>query len=74
MNGIDKSSRTIEDRFPYLEFLYPGLSSIENMTGQRFIKTHLPYSLLPEDILEKKPKVRLEPNMCIVCLISCDDA
>lgn len=57
MNGIDKSSKSIEDRFPYLEFLYPGLSSIENQVDQRFIKTHLPYSLLPQDILEKKPKI-----------------
>lgn len=57
MRGSDNSSRSIEDRFPYLEFMYPGISSIEKITDQRFIKTHLPYSLLPEDIHKKNPKI-----------------
>ncbi|GIY12021.1 sulfotransferase 1C4 [Caerostris darwini] len=58
MNGIDESlSKSLEDRFPYLEFIYPGLASIEKMEGQRLIKTHLPYSLLPEDVLKSNVKM-----------------
>ncbi|XP_015930870.1 amine sulfotransferase isoform X1 [Parasteatoda tepidariorum] len=56
--GIDNSlTKSIEDRFPYLEFVYPGLSSIEKITDQRLIKTHLPLSLLPKDVQLKKPKI-----------------
>ncbi|KAG8181897.1 hypothetical protein JTE90_026056 [Oedothorax gibbosus] len=58
LNGIDASQhQSLEDRFPYLEFIYPGLASIEKMEGQRLIKTHLPLSILPEDIHKKKPKI-----------------
>ncbi|XP_054709134.1 sulfotransferase 1E1-like [Uloborus diversus] len=57
MKGIEKSETSIEDRFPYLEFIYPGLSSIEKITEQRFLKTHLPYSLLPESVHQKKPRI-----------------
>ncbi|GIX97886.1 sulfotransferase family cytosolic 1B member 1 [Caerostris extrusa] len=61
MNGIDESlSKSLEDRFPYLEFIYPGLASIEKMEGQRLIKTHLPYSLLPEDIIKSNLQIILE--------------
>ncbi|GFU06893.1 hypothetical protein NPIL_304251 [Nephila pilipes] len=58
LNGVDETlSQSLEDRFPYLEFIYPGLGSIQRMEGQRLIKTHLPYSLLPEDIHKKHVKV-----------------
>lgn len=58
LNGISASeTQSLEDRFPYLEFIYPGLASIEKMEGQRLIKTHLPLSILPDDIHKKKPKV-----------------
>ncbi|KFM75523.1 Sulfotransferase 4A1, partial [Stegodyphus mimosarum] len=58
LKGFDESaSKSIEERFPYLEFIYPGLSFIEKIPEQRLIKTHLPYSLLPEDIHKKKPKI-----------------
>ncbi|KAF8785879.1 Sulfotransferase 1C4 like protein [Argiope bruennichi] len=59
LHGVDESlSQSLEDRFPYLEFIYPGLDSIKKMEGQRLLKTHLPYSLLPqEDILKKNVKV-----------------
>lgn len=55
-------SATIEDRFPYLEYPIPGLKAISAMSSPRFIKSHLPFSLLPKDLTEKKPKVT-------VCLI-----
>ncbi|GFY73932.1 sulfotransferase 1E1 [Trichonephila inaurata madagascariensis] len=58
LNGVDETlSQSLEDRFPYLEFMYPGLKSIQKMEGQRLIKTHLPYSLLPEDIHKKNVKI-----------------
>ena len=47
----------IDDRFPYLEFMYPGAKEVASYPSPRFIKSHLPYSLLPSDIHEKKPKV-----------------
>nr|AJD25308.1 sulfotransferase-like protein [Plectreurys tristis] len=59
MNDLDFSSaavKSIEDRFPYLEFVFPGLATINKMPSPRFIKTHLPYSLLPADVHQKKPK------------------
>lgn len=57
LNFEGAAAKNIEDRFPYLEFIWPGISSIEKMQSPRFIKTHLPYSLLPPDIKEKKPKI-----------------
>ena len=47
----------IDDRFPYLEFMYPGAKEVASYPSPRLIKSHLPYSLLPSDIHEKKPKV-----------------
>jgi hypothetical protein len=37
---------SITERFPYLEFPSPGITSIERMKSPRFIKTHLTPSLL----------------------------
>ena len=55
---FDKAkAATIEDRFPYLEFPYPGLKVLTEKPSPRFIKTHLPFSLLPKQVEEKKPKV-----------------
>lgn len=48
----------MEDRFPYFEFVYPGLAAIEKQAGPRLIKSHMPLSLLPEDILGGRGKVR----------------
>ncbi|KAK7106894.1 hypothetical protein V1264_014920 [Littorina saxatilis] len=48
---------TIEDRFPFLEFPYPGVKVVAQSPPPRFIKTHLPFSLLPKQLDEKKPKV-----------------
>ena len=49
----------IDDRFPYLEFMYPGAKEVASYPSPRLIKSHLPYTLLPSDIHEKKPKVWL---------------
>uniref|UniRef100_A0A0B7B115 Sulfotransferase domain-containing protein n=1 Tax=Arion vulgaris TaxID=1028688 RepID=A0A0B7B115_9EUPU len=47
----------IEDRFPYFEYIFPGKKSIDKMVSPRLIKTHLPLSLLPNQIAQKKPKI-----------------
>lgn len=48
---------SIENRFPYLEYHYPGLKVINEMKSPRLIKTHLPLTLLPEEIKQKNPKI-----------------
>lgn len=41
-------SSVLEDRFPFLEYPYPGAKSVDKMNSPRMIKTHLPYFLLPK--------------------------
>uniref|UniRef100_A0A0P4WJ54 Sulfotransferase domain-containing protein n=1 Tax=Scylla olivacea TaxID=85551 RepID=A0A0P4WJ54_SCYOL len=43
----NESSEILETRFPYLEYPYPGIKSLVLKKEKRFIKTHLPISLLP---------------------------
>lgn len=50
-------SSNMEERFPYLEYVYPGLSEIKKVEGVRLLKSHLPYNLLPDDIRLHKAKV-----------------
>ncbi|RUS70421.1 hypothetical protein EGW08_021820 [Elysia chlorotica] len=60
MNDLDteKASRTnISLRFPYFEFMEPGLKTIAEMPSPRLIKSHLPLSILPNQIKSKKPKM-----------------
>ncbi|XP_064624359.1 amine sulfotransferase-like [Lineus longissimus] len=60
MNNADftsASERTIEDRFPFLEYPCPGLEEVNNMKSPRLIKTHLPFSLLSRQVNDKKPKI-----------------
>lgn len=45
---------SITDRFPYLEFPTPGITTIERLKGIRFIKTHLTPSLLMGEKSESK--------------------
>ncbi|XP_032786849.2 sulfotransferase 1E1 [Daphnia magna] len=58
--GLDferAKKQVLETRFPYLEHPYPGLAAIKKTEGPRFIKTHLPLSLLPKSALENGTKV-----------------
>lgn len=57
LNFEKAASSSLENRFPYLEFIYPGLSAVSKMPSPRFIKSHLPLSLLPQEIKEKSPKI-----------------
>lgn len=50
----------MEDRFPYLEYIYPGLKEIGKRPSPRFIKSHLPYHLLPSDAVSGTGKVTTE--------------
>ena len=47
-NGLNVTAaeKDISERFPYLEYPTPGMTTIAKQTGRRFIKTHLPPSLL----------------------------
>eukprot|EP00096_Caligus_rogercresseyi_P015078 TRINITY_DN7534_c0_g1_i1.p1 TRINITY_DN7534_c0_g1~~TRINITY_DN7534_c0_g1_i1.p1 ORF type:complete len:299 (-),score=59.72 TRINITY_DN7534_c0_g1_i1:138-1034(-) len=47
----------MENKFPYLEYVYPGLKEIEQRPSPRLIKTHLPLHLLPEDVSKGHGKV-----------------
>lgn len=38
--------KSIDERFPYLEFPYPGISTLSKAPGSRLIKTHVAPSLL----------------------------
>lgn len=58
--GLDfgsASERNLEQRFPFLEYFYPGVSTIESSPDVRLIKTHLPYSLLPDSVRTENPKI-----------------
>lgn len=63
------AARNMEQRFPYLEYFYPGVNSIDKTPNSRLIKTHLPYSLLPESVRTENPKiiyvVRNPKDVCV---------
>ncbi|CAL1274355.1 unnamed protein product [Larinioides sclopetarius] len=54
-----KSALTLglNKRFPYIEHSMTNFSEVKNMGSPRLLKTHLPYSCLPEDILQKQCKM-----------------
>ncbi len=57
----------IEDRFPYLEFIYPGIREISKKEGGRLIKSHLPLCLMPPGVRQGKAKVG---NIFPTCILS----
>ena len=62
-----QTKKKLDDRFTFLEietikreldgsnlnFPFETIQKLQNAEDQRFIKTHLPLSLLPDDLLEK---------------------
>ncbi|XP_022256006.1 estrogen sulfotransferase-like isoform X2 [Limulus polyphemus] len=50
-------AKNLEQRFPFIEFFYPGLKIIEKTSSPRFLKSHLPYTLLPPEAQQIKPKI-----------------
>ena len=60
--GVDvkaAAKANIEQRFPYLEFIYPGVAEVAKQTSPRMIKTHLPWAMMPEQVKAGKAKVCL---------------
>ncbi|XP_064596297.1 sulfotransferase 4A1-like [Liolophura sinensis] len=51
------SSMNLEARFPYLEDHENSPENLKTAESPRFIKSHLPYRLLPKEIETKKPKI-----------------
>ncbi|CAH8578640.1 unnamed protein product [Heterobilharzia americana] len=50
LNWIKAYSSNLEERVPYLEYIWPGPSTILRTPAPRVIKTHLPFHLLPEEV------------------------
>ena len=50
-DGEKWKSVKVEDRFPFLEYVYPGIKEIAKIPPPRLLKTHLPYHLLPPSIV-----------------------
>jgi len=53
------TTKHLDERWSYIEFVYPGIKAMAAMTSPRLIKSHLPYTLLPDSVHEKKPKVNI---------------
>lgn len=51
------SNEVLDEKFPFLEFFYPGLDEIAKKPSPRLIKTHLPYGCLPKDMRQGIGKV-----------------
>ena len=49
--------KIMEEKFPYLEYVWPGIKSLDRMPEKRFIKTHLPFFLLPKQLQNGRGKV-----------------
>ncbi|XP_042890143.1 sulfotransferase family cytosolic 1B member 1-like [Penaeus japonicus] len=48
---------TLETRFPFLEFPFPGVRAVAALEDPRCIKTHLPYHLLPKSLASSRAKM-----------------
>jgi len=59
-NGVhtENDGLNMEQRFPYIEYEYPGLKEIAKRKSPRLLKSHLPYSCLPEGIEGGHGKVK----------------
>lgn len=60
-------NKHLDNRWSYLEFVFPGVKDMAKMPPPRLIKSHLPYTLLPPSVHEKKPKVRECARKCKIC-------
>ena len=49
----------MEQRFPYIEYEYPGLKEIAKFKSPRLMKSHLPYNCLPAEVEDGCGKVKI---------------
>jgi len=52
----------MEQRFPYIEYEYPGLKEIAKLKSPRLMKSHLPYNCLPAGVEDGCGKVKIKPG------------
>lgn len=57
LNFDGAAKQRLYERFPYIEHSTTNSNFVEELASPRLLKTHLPYSLLPQDILEKQCKL-----------------
>jgi len=59
VNGerAENDGLNMEQRFPYIEYEYPGLKEIAKLRSPRLMKSHLPYNCLPVDVEDGCGKV-----------------
>lgn len=59
LNGerAENDGQNMEQRFPYIEYEYPGLKEIAKLRSPRLMKSHLPYSCLPAGLEDGCGKV-----------------
>lgn len=50
LNFVEAKKQVLENRFPFLEYPYPGLATLAKLKGVRLLKTHLPYYNLPSSV------------------------
>ncbi|THD18314.1 Estrone sulfotransferase [Fasciola hepatica] len=50
LNYEDALRRNLEERVPFMEYVWPGVKTIAKSAPPRIIKTHLPFSFLPEEV------------------------
>ena len=58
LRKTDIRLETVEDAIPFLEAPSPGLETLKSLPSPRYIKSHLPYGLLPDGVKNKECKVR----------------
>lgn len=54
LNFEAAKSKGLHERFPYVEHAMTDINTIVNMQSPRLLKSHLPYSLLPPDIIKRQ--------------------
>lgn len=54
---IDEHQNNVENQNMIRTISVPGYEFIPNMAGKRFIKTHLPFSLMPPSAMSERAKI-----------------
>lgn len=54
---IDEHSNSVDNQNMIRTISVPGYEFIPNIEGKRFIKTHLPFSLMPPSVMNERAKI-----------------